>query len=131
MKKTLIGLFASIALVLGVGAVGSSATAAVYPSTVPTSTFIIRDSGTTEGKNFNVQITVLAGNAVVNNGTVTVVFGGGKFNAPIVNGYAAVSVKAPQVKKNRYKTIKAYYKPAPGSIFKSSNQKAKIFVRNS
>lgn len=131
MKKTLIGLFASIALVLGFGAIGSSATAAAYPSTVPTAVFAIRADGTTEGTTFQLQLTVNGGNAVVTDGIVTVVFGGVKTNATIVNGFAQIGIKAPGVNKNKFKTLKAYYKPVAGSIFKPSLTSTKIYVRNS
>jgi hypothetical protein len=132
MKKTVLGLFASLALVLGMGTMGSTATAAdsPYPATVKTSTNIKQPGAITEGKSFKVRVYIKAGNATVDEGTVGIVFGGRKFYANVNNGSAVVSVKAPKVSKTKYVTLKAYYKREGGSVFKSSNDSVKVKVKN-
>lgn len=132
MKKTVIGLFASLALVLGIGAMGSSATAAPspYPSSVRTDVFITRTAPVTEGKTFTTRVVVFAGNAVVDEGTVTVVFGGRKFSAPVSGGEAILSVKAPSVNKSKYKNMTARYQREGGSVYKSSTTSTRIYVKN-
>lgn len=130
MKKTASALFASTALVLGAGAIGSSATAAPYPSTVHTITAVTRSASVTEGKAFYTGTVVFAGNAVVNSGTVTVIFGGVKTVQPVVNGRSSFTLVAPLVKKTKFRTLKAYFKPAAGSIFLPSHGSSQIKVKN-
>jgi hypothetical protein len=132
MKKTVLGLFASLALVLGVGTMGSTAVAAdsPYPATVKTTSTIRQPGAMTEGKTYSVRFFVTAGNAVVDEGTVGFVFGGKKFFGDIENGTAVVRVKAPKVSKTKYVTLKGYYKREGGSVFQSSNDSVKVKVKN-
>jgi hypothetical protein len=130
MKKAVLGLFASIALILGVGAMGNTAVAAPYPSTVKTYSIITRTASTTEGKSFTTKVIVTAGNAVVDEGKVTIVFGGRKFYGNVNNGSARIKVKAPKVSKTQKKTMKAAYKPSSKSVYKSSTTTTKITVKN-
>ena len=132
MKKTVIGLAASSALVLGAGAFGSSAVAApsAYPSTVNTLAAITRSASVTEGRTFYVATIVVGGNSVVNDGTVTFVFGGVKTTATVRNGTASARIKAPKVSRTTYKTINGYYKPTAGSIFTPSKASSTLLVKN-
>ena len=129
MKKIVIALFASIALVLGSGALVSGASAA-YPGSVVTKTSIISRSSVNEGKSFTVKIRVKAGNAKVSGGRAKVTFGGRGYTAPIKNGTASVKVKAPKVKKTTKKTLKASYKPAADSVYKPSSASKQIKVKD-
>jgi hypothetical protein len=130
MKKILIALAASIALVLGTGAFVSGANAAVYPGTVVTSSSIVSTSSTTEGKYFNVRVRVSAGNAAVSSGSVKVIFGGRAYSTDVDNGAISIKVKAPSVSKTRLKTLKAYYTPKAGSVFTKSSASKTITVKN-
>lgn len=130
MKKAVLGLFASIALVLGVGAMGNTAVAAPYPSTVKTYSIITRTASVTEGKSFTTKVIVTAGNSVVDEGTVTIVFGGRKFNGKVNNGSASIKVTAPKVSKTQKKTMRANFKPSSKSVFKPSTTTAQITVKN-
>jgi len=133
MKKTLIGLFASSALVLGTSAIGSSATAAptkVYPGTVVTTTAIASTAVKAENKRFTVRVVVTAGNATVSEGSATVIFGGKRYVGPVFNGLATFRVKAPKVNKTKFKTLKANFKVVGGSVFKPSSASKKILIRN-
>ncbi|MRJ99908.1 hypothetical protein GEV27_00080 [Aeromicrobium sp. S22] len=127
MKKTALALFASLALVLGMGALGSTANAA-YPNTVKTS---VSAAGKTvnEGSTFKVTAKVSAGNSTVG-GRVTAVFNGKKYNASLSGGRATIFVKAPKVKKTTVKTLRLNYKPYAGSVYKASSTSISVKVKN-
>lgn len=130
MKKILIALVASVALVLGMGAFVGSANAAVYPNTVATKTSISSASSVTEGKRLSVVIRVRAGNAIVREGTVTAIFGGRRYTSKVKSSVVKFKIKAPSVKKTTRKTLKVTYKPASNSVFKASSASDKIKVKN-
>jgi len=115
MKRILLATITSLAMVLGVGALGTSANAA-YPSTVPTKTEVIPaktvPAGSTVGLNFKVG----AGNAKVS-GKAQITIGGKKYTVKVVNGVAKFKFPAPKKGKKTY-TVK--FKPWTGSVFKPS-----------
>jgi hypothetical protein len=129
MKKIVIALFASIALVLGTGALVSSASAA-YPNTVKTTTSVSAKSSVNEGKKFTVKVKVRAGNARVSNGVVKVTFDGKKYTRAAKGGSVSISVRAPKVKKTTRKTIKVTYTASGSSVFKDSSDSTSIKVKN-
>jgi hypothetical protein len=130
MKKIVIALFASIALVLGSGALVSGASAAPYPNTVATDSSVSARSSVNENSKFNVKVRVRAGNARVVGGTVKVIFGGRTYVRAVRSSVVSLSVKAPKVKRTTTKTLKVYYTPAADSVFKSSADSKRIKVKN-
>jgi hypothetical protein len=130
MKKIVLALFAAVALVLGSGALVSGASAAVYPNTIATSTSISAPNSVNEKKNFTVVVRVRAGNAVVREGRVTVVFGGRSYTKSVSGPAVRFRVKAPSVKKTTTKTLKASYKPANNSVFQASSDTDTVKVKN-
>ncbi|MCW2839288.1 MAG: hypothetical protein JWR55_771 [Aeromicrobium sp.] len=130
MKKIVLALFAAVALVLGSGALVSGASAAVYPNTIATKTSISAPNSVNEGKSLNVIVRVRAGNAVVREGKVTVIFGGRSYTKSVSGTSVKFKVKAPSVKKTTTKTLKASYKPANNSVFKASNDTDTVKVKN-
>jgi hypothetical protein len=129
MKKILIALVASVALVLGTGALVNGASAA-YPNSVATKTSIASRSSVNEGKSFTVKVRVKAGNAKVSDGKAKVVFGGRTYTVTIKNGVATFKVKAPKVKKTTKKTLKVSYKPSGSSVYKPSGASKTIKVKD-
>ncbi|NRQ49126.1 hypothetical protein [Aeromicrobium stalagmiti] len=127
MKKTVIALFASLALVLGMGALVSSANAA-YPNTVPTSVSAASKS-VNEKSTFKLTVKVKAGTGKPG-GSVTVVFNGKKQTKSLSGSAATFSLKAPSVSKTTTKTASFSYKPYAGSVFKKSSGSASIKVKN-
>jgi len=157
MKKMIIGLFASSALVLGSGAFVSGASAAdPYPGTVPTvptvpaaptppappgpSTVPTKpETPTLAGGSVPSSSTVVfvlkvgAGNAKVG-GKIKITFNGKVYFFKVKNGVANIKFKAPKLKgykkgATRTKTFKYEFKPYTGSVFKSSHGKAKVVVK--
>jgi CxxC motif-containing protein len=126
MKKILIAFIASIALVLGTGAFVGSASAADYPSTVPTAPKAAKTKTVEPGDTFKITIKIKAGNAKVN-GTLTVKYNGKTYKVKVRKGVAKFKGKAP--KKVGNKTIKYTFKPSKGSIYKKSTGKSKLRVR--
>jgi hypothetical protein len=126
MKKILIAFIASIALVLGTGAFVGSASAADYPSTVPTKPSTPPVKTVEPGEKFSLTIKIKAGNAKVS-GTLTVKYNGKTYKVKVRNGVAKFKGKAP--KKVGNKTIKYTFKPNKGSVYKKSSGKTKIKVR--
>lgn len=129
MKKTVIALFAALALLLGSGALVSGASAAPYPNTVPTKSTVKGSSSVNSGKSFTVQIRVRAGNASVKDGNVRVTFNGKTYTAKVRNGVAKIRLKAPSVKKTTKKQIKVTYRAADSSVYKASDASKKITVK--
>lgn len=130
MKKTVIALFAALALLLGSGALVSGASAAPYPNTVATKTSVSASGSVTEGKRLTVTVRVRAGNASVTTGNVKVIFGGRVYEGRVVKSYVKIKVKAPQVKKTMKKTLKVSYLPASNSVYKASDTSKQIKVKN-
>jgi len=130
MKKIVIALFASVALVLGTGAFVNGASAAPYPGTVATTTAIASKGTVAENRYFTVRVVVNAGNATVSEGTAKVIFGGRKYVAKVKNNLATFKVKAPKVNKTKKKTLKASFKAAASSVYKPSGATKSIKVRN-
>lgn len=130
MKKTVIALFAALALLLGSGALVSGASAAPYPNTVPTKSTVKSSSKVNEGKSFTITIRVRAGNASVANGNVRVTFNGRTYTVKVRNGIAKVKLKAPKVSKTTKKTVKVSYKPSGSSVYKASSASKKITIKN-
>lgn len=129
MKKTVIALFAALALLLASGALVSGASAAPYPNTVATKSSVQGSSSVKSGKTLSVTIRVKAGNATVKDGTVKVSFGGRTYTAKVKNGVAKFKVKAPKVKKTTKKTLKVTYKPAGSSVYKASSASKTIKIK--
>ncbi|AWB90827.1 hypothetical protein [Aeromicrobium chenweiae] len=127
MKKTAIALFASLALVLGMGALGSTANAA-YPNTVRTNIKAASKS-VNEGSTFKVTAKVRAGNATVG-GKVTAIFNGKKKTLPLSGGRATFFIKAPKVNKTKVKTLKFNFKPSKNSIYKASSTAVQVKIKN-
>jgi len=121
MKKILIALVASVALVLGTGAFVSGASAA-YPGTVPTKPTAPGGKTVTTGSGATVTIKVGAGNNKAG-GKVIVVISGKKYTAKVVNGVAKLKFKAPKGKKGTKKRYTVQFKPYTGSIYKPSSTK--------
>ena len=130
MKKTVIALFASLALVLGMGTLVSSANAAPYPNTVKTTTKISAASSVNEAKSFKVIVRVKAGNAHVGSGRVRVVFAGTTYSKAISGGITTFYVKAPSVSKTTTKILKARYVPEDDSVYQDSSASKSIKVKN-
>ena len=128
MKKILIALIASVALVLGMGGLVSGASAADYPSTVPTKPQVPPTKTVKEGENFKVTIKIKSGNSKVN-GTLTVKFNGKTYKVKVRNGIAKFKGKAPKVDGTKTKSIRFNFKPAKGSVFKKSSGKSKIKIK--
>ncbi|MCD9199480.1 hypothetical protein [Aeromicrobium wangtongii] len=146
MKKIVIALFASVALVLGSGALVSGASAAdPYPGTVPTAPSIPGIPPTPPGvipviptpapstSTVRLKLDVGAGNARVS-GKMKVTFNGKVYWFKVVNGKANIKFPAPKLKgfkkgKTKIKTIKYEFKPWTGSVFKGSKGKAKLKVK--
>ncbi|MBD8608522.1 hypothetical protein IFT73_16830 [Aeromicrobium sp. CFBP 8757] len=126
MKKILIALVASIALVLGTGAFVSGASAADYPGTVPTAPSTPPVKTVEPGSNFKITIKIKAGNAKAN-GTLRVVFNGKKYTVKVRNGVAKFKGKAP--KSTGTKAIKYTFKPSKNSVFKASKGKTKVKIK--
>jgi hypothetical protein len=126
MKKILIAFIASIALGLGTGAFVGSASAADYPSTVPTKPSTPKVKTVEPGEKFSLTIKIKAGNAKVS-GTLTVKYNGKTYKVKVRNGVAKFKGRAP--KKVGNKTIKYTFKPSKGSVYKKSSGKTKIKVR--
>lgn len=127
MKKTAIALFASLALVLGMGALGSTANAA-YPNTVRTSISAAGKS-VNEGSTFKATAKVNAGNAKVS-GTVTAVFNGKKQTLKLSGGRATFYLKAPKVKKTTVKTLRFNFDAPSKSIYKDSSTSVQVKIKN-
>lgn len=127
MKKTVIALFASLALVLGMGALVSSANAA-YPNTVPTSASAASKT-VNEKSTFKLTVKVSAGTGKPG-GYVTMIFNGKKQTKSLKGSAATFSLKAPSVNRTKTKTAKFSYKPYSGSVFKKSSGSASITVKN-
>ena len=130
MKKTVIALFAALALLLGSGALVSGASAAPYPNTVPTKSTVKGSSKVNEGKKFTVTVRVRAGNASVKDGNARITFNGRTYTVKVRNGIAKIKLKAPQVKKTTKKTIKVRYRAAGSSVYKASDASKKITIKN-
>ena len=137
MKKTLIALFASVALVLGMGGLMSGASAAAYPSTVPvTAPSVPRapDGGVksvTEGKTAKITLTLKAGNSNVSSGRIKVIFNGRKYFFKVKNGVAVIKLKAPKTGSSKKKLFKYEYVPYANSIYKASPRKTgTVLVKN-
>lgn len=128
MKKTVVALFAAVALVIGSGSLVSGAIAAEYPNTVPTKPSTPKTKTVKEGQKFKLTIKIKAGNSKVN-GTLTVTFNGKKYKVKVRNGVAVFKGKAPKVDGTKTKTIKYTFKPSKGSVFKSSKGKSKIRIK--
>jgi hypothetical protein len=127
MKKILIAFIASVALVLGTGAFVSGASAADYPSSVPTKPQATKSVKKVKaGHKFKLTVKVKAGNAKVN-GTLIVKFNGKTYKVKVKNGVAKFTARAP--KKTGTKTIKYTFKPSKGSVYKKSSGKSKIKIR--
>jgi hypothetical protein len=129
MKKIVIALFASIALVLGTGALVSSANAA-YPDSVRTSTSASAPSSVNEGKSFTVRVRVRAGNASVNSGTVKVTFNGTSYTRSAKGGSVTFKLKAPKVKRTTTKTIRVSFRASSSSVYKDSSTSDSIRIKN-
>jgi len=125
MKKIVIALFASIALVLGSGAMVSGASADEYPGTVQTLPVAPKAKTADAGKNVGLTVKVGAGNAKVS-GKAQITIGGKKYTVKVVNGVAKFKFKAPKKGKKTY-TIK--YKPYSGSVYKPSTTKLTLTVK--
>ncbi|KAA1380469.1 hypothetical protein [Aeromicrobium fastidiosum] len=147
MKKILIAFIASVALVLGMGAFTSGASAADYPGTVPTVPIPVptpapapipgttpvppaKTKVVTEGSNVKITIKIKAGNVKVKSGTLIVKFNGKTYKFKVRNGKANVKLKMPKVSTTQTRTIKFTFKPSTGSVFKTSKGKSKIKIRN-
>jgi hypothetical protein len=131
MKKTVIAIFASFALVLGIGGLGESAQA-VYPNTVATTTQILRSASVTEGRSFHVTVQVSAGNATISSGRVLVRFDGKSYSKSVSNSRATFTIRAPKVSRTQRLKMSAKYYRATGSIFQSSPTTSRyILVKNS
>src|SRR5690242_15562995 len=108
MKKIVIALIASIALVLGTGGLVSSASAASYPGTVPTKPSTPKTKTVKAGAKFKLTIKIKAGNVKVN-GTLIVKYNGKTYKVKVRNGVAKFVGKAP--KKAGTKKITYTFKP--------------------
>jgi hypothetical protein len=124
MKKAVVALFSSLVLVTGVGAMGSSATAA-YPSTVPTRPVAAKTKVVDAGETIKLTVKIGAGNSKAG-GYLRVVFNGKKYTFRVVNGVAVFKGKAPKIKGT--KTLKYTYKPYKGSVFKPSKGSTKVVI---
>jgi hypothetical protein len=130
VKKILIALIASVALVLGMGGLVSGASAADYPSSVPvTAPSVPRapDGGVKTvqgGKTVKITLTLRAGNSSVKSGRIKVIFNGRKYFFKVnSNGVAVIKLKAPKTSKSKRKLFKYEYIPYKGSIYKASPRK--------
>jgi hypothetical protein len=128
MKKALIALFASLALALTTGGLGSAAQAA-YPSTVATKSSVQSPKQVNSGKKITLTIKVNAGNAKITDGKVTVKFNGKTYTATVKNGVAKLKVTAPKTKKTVKKTLTVKYTPTAGSVYKPSTTSKTITVK--
>lgn len=126
MKKILIALIASIALVLGTGGLVSSASAADYPGTVPTKPSTPPTKNVQPGAKFSLTIKIKAGNVKVN-GTLTVKFNGKTYRVKVRNGVAKFKARAP--KTSGTKSVRYTFKPTTNSVLKKSSGKSKIRVK--
>ena len=129
MKKILIALVASVALVLGMGGLVSAASAADYPSTVPVTTPSIPrapDGGVKTvkaGKTAKITLKLRSGNSKVTSGRIKVIFNGRKYFFKVKNGVAIIKLKAPKTSKSKRKLFKYEYVPYKGSIYKAGGRK--------
>lgn len=127
MKKTVIALFAALALLLGSGALMNGASAAPYPNTVKTKSSVKAPSSVKVGKAIKVTINVKAGNAKVKDGTVKIEFNGKTYKATVKNGVVKISLKGVK-RAGKYK-IEVSYKPSGSSVYKASSASTKVTVK--
>jgi len=127
MKKIVIALFASIALVLGTGALVSGASAAddPYAGTAPVQAVKPPAKTAEAGKNVGLTAKFGSGNTKVS-GKAQITINGKKYTVKVVNGVAKFKFPAPKKGKKTY-TIK--FKPYTGSVYKPTSTKLTLTVK--